>query len=310
MLKKTRIKLILEIACSSNLNRWNKFLKEFQYYRYNLLFLFSFFFVWLCWKKNRIGRNNDVKILKIESLTLIIKCVNTSISCLIIATYTLYKWLKVQIYAYEWSIVPDFNLIKIKLHQQIKQMAFCTRNLNKDLFFVFRTCSWNQQIWGDIMTMHRDPLVVFLPHLASQYLHICKHLQLICQRVSMITTSKLFKLKYGKSGSAYPISRMHAPLQVLLHMHDLHKFIIDHVRISLIWITAQKADTSVFGSSCKNKNFYQKAMESFYPFSSTFRLLIPAWYNFYSWLLFIEHKILVISMYVYRNSTETYMTTF
>lgn len=190
--------------------------------------------------------------MKKESLTLIIKCVNTSISCLIIATYTLYKWLKVQIYAYEWTIVPDFNLIKIKLHQQIKQMAFCTRNLNKDLFFVFRTCSWNQQIWGDIMTMHRDPLVVFLPHLASQYLHICKHLQLICQRVSMITTSKLFKLKYGKSGSAYPISRMHAPLQVLLHMHDLHKFIIDHVRISLIWITAQKADTSVFGSSCKN----------------------------------------------------------
>lgn len=248
--------------------------------------------------------------MKIESLTLIIKCVNTSISYLIIATYTLYKWLKVQIYAYEWTIVPDFNLIKIKLHQQIKQMAFCTRNLNKDLFFVFRTCSWNQQIWGDIMTMHRDPLVVFLPHLASQYLHICKHLQLICQRVSMITTSKLFKLKYGKSGSAYPISRMHAPLQVLLHMHDLHKFIIDHVRISLIWITAQKADTSVFGSSCKNKKFYQKAMESFYPFSSTFRLLIPAWYNFYSWLLFIEHKILVISMYVYRNSTETYMTTF
>lgn len=248
--------------------------------------------------------------MKKESLTLIIKCVNTSISCLIVATYTLYKWLKVQIYAYEWSIVPDFNLIKIKLHQQIKQMAFCTRNLNKDLFFVFRTCSWNQQIWGDIMTMHRDPLVVFLPHLASQYLHICKHLQLICQRVSMITTSKLFKLKYGKSGSAYPISRMHAPLQVLLHMHDLHKFIIDHVRISLIWITAQKADTSVFGSSCKNKNFYQKAMESFYPFSSTFRLLIPAWYNFYSWLPFIEHKILVISMYVYRNSTETYMTTF
>lgn len=62
------------------------------------------------------------------------------------------------------------------------------------------------------MTMHQDPLVVFLPHLASQYLHICKHLQLICQRVSMITTSKLFKLKYGKSGSAYPISRMHAPL--------------------------------------------------------------------------------------------------
>lgn len=301
----------MEIACSSNLNRWNKFLKEFQYYRYNLLFLFSFFFLYdYAEKKNRIGRNNDVKILKKESLTLIIKCVNTSISCLIIATYTLYKWLKVQIYAYEWSIVPDFNLIKIKLHQQIKQMAFCTRNLNKDLFFVFRTCSWNQQIWGDIMTMHRDPLVVFLPHLASQYLHICKHLQLICQRVSMITTSKLFKLKYGKSGSAYPISRMHAPLQVLLHMHDLHKFIIDHVRISLIWITAQKADTSVFGSSCKNKIFYQKAMESFYPFSSTFRLLIPAWYNFYSWLLFIEHKILVISMYVYRNSTETYMTTF
>lgn len=65
MLKKTRIKLILEIACSSNLNRWNKFLKEFQYYRYNLLFLFSFFFLYdYAEKKNRIGRNNDVKILK------------------------------------------------------------------------------------------------------------------------------------------------------------------------------------------------------------------------------------------------------
>lgn len=99
-------------------------------------------------------------------------------------------------------------LIKIKLRQQITQMAFCTRNLNKDLFFAAEI----SRLEGNIMTMHQDPLVVFLPHLASQYLHICKHLQLICQRVSMITTSKLFKLKYGKSGSAYPISRMHAPL--------------------------------------------------------------------------------------------------
>lgn len=103
-------------------------------------------------------------------------------------------------------------LIKIKLRQQITQMAFCTRNLNKDLFLSSAHAAEISRLEGNIMTMHQDPLVVFLPHLASQYLHICKHLQLICQRVSMITTSKLFKLKYGKSGSAYPISRMHAPL--------------------------------------------------------------------------------------------------
>lgn len=94
-------------------------------------------------------------------------------------------------------------LIKIKLRQQITQMAFCTTSAH---------AAEISRLEGNIMTMHQDPLVVFLPHLASQYLHICKHLQLICQRVSMITTSKLFKLKYGKSGSAYPISRMHAPL--------------------------------------------------------------------------------------------------
>lgn len=59
--KKTRIKLILEIACSSNLNRWNKFLKECQYYRYNLLFLFSFFFCMIMLKKTEL---EEIMMLK------------------------------------------------------------------------------------------------------------------------------------------------------------------------------------------------------------------------------------------------------
>lgn len=63
-------------------------------------------------KKFRIARNNDDKILKKNITNTDYKCVNTSISCLIIATYTLYKWLKVQIYGYEWTIVPDFNFDK------------------------------------------------------------------------------------------------------------------------------------------------------------------------------------------------------
>lgn len=62
------------------------------------------------------------------------------------------------------------------------------------------------------------------------------------------------RLKYGKSGSANPISKMHAPLQVPRHMNNLHKTRIDHVGIYRMRIKYKKNYTSDFWKYIQNSD--------------------------------------------------------
>lgn len=63
-----------------------------------------------------------------------------------------------------------------------------------------------------------------------------------------------------------PFQELHAPRQVLLHMHGLHKTLIDHVGISLVRIPTQKANISVFGSFRRLENIIKKLQNRFIPF--------------------------------------------